>query len=801
METTIEQQAAIDEALVPHAQRDMLHICPRVHGAAPPKPKASARRTRNSFDTSITPPIAAASPRLTASAKGKQTAKASKAKSLSALSEVAMTKAQQLKLVTKRSRQQMHISQASGFVADEGTGANDEGKDSDDDADQEVVRDDDTDDEEEGGNDEHEFDEDESDEETKDEESFDPIPQTPKNSKDEGNGAENLGLNVGGEERHVEEEEEDELYRDVNINQGRGLQASLEVEDSHVTLTLVNPDVSSNIIQNLPNFGSLFRFDDRLRTLEANFSEFIQANQFAGAVSAIPGIAVNEQLEAEVLTRSSHLSRTSYAVAADLSEMELKRILIEMMEGNKSIQRSDEQKNLYKALVEAYESDKIILDTYGETVTLKRRRDDDAEKDEEPSAGPDRGLKRRKEGKEPDKSALIEEPMQTTSQMEEPSHSEFDTCAEDQPIVQSSQHPEWFSQQQKPPSSDRAWNQTVLAIHSSIQPWISELAKQTDSRSSFNELLDTPLDFSNFLINRLKVDTLTPELIAGPTYELIKRSCKSLVELEYHLEEVFKATTDQLDWVNPEGQQYPHNLLKPLPLIPNNRGRRVIPFEHFINKDLKYLRGGASSRKYTTSITKMKAADYGHIKWIEDLVPKTMWIEKPIGYDNHTLWGRRIIAVTELKIVEWHSYKHLDWIMVQRDDDKLYKFKEGDFKRLRIQDIEDMLLLLVQGKLTNLTNKDKKNRLTRIDELHKFSDGTLTDVRTALDDRLKGNRMQYLPQSIWRKSVKYKAATMIQDIDKRLKTRRIMKSLERFIGGRLYEGDFRMLQRTILFIV
>ncbi|GKD14799.1 hypothetical protein Tco_1199206 [Tanacetum coccineum] len=29
------------------------------------------------------------------------------------------------------------------------------------------------------------------------------------------------------------------------------------------------------------------------------------------------------------------------------------------------------------------------------------------------------------------------------------------------------------------------------------------------------------------------------------------------------------------------------------------------------------------------------------------------------------------------------------------DDDKLYKFKEGDFNRLRIQDIEDMMLLLV----------------------------------------------------------------------------------------------------------
>nr|GEW71200.1 retrovirus-related Pol polyprotein from transposon TNT 1-94 [Tanacetum cinerariifolium] len=43
-------------------------------------------------------------------------------------------------------------------------------------------------------------------------------------------------------------------------------------------------------------------------------------------------------------------------------------------------------------------------------------------------------------------------------------------------------------------------------------------------------------------------------------------------------------------------------------------------------------------------------------------------------------------------------------------------------------------------------NKDKKNRLMRIDELHKFSDGTLTDVRTAIDDRLKGIQMKYLPK-------------------------------------------------------
>nr|GEV08581.1 hypothetical protein [Tanacetum cinerariifolium] len=191
--------------------------------------------------------------------------------------------------------------------------------------------------------------------------------------------------------------------------------------------------------------------------------------------------SVNATLEAEVLTRSSHSSRTSYAVVANLSEMELKKILTEKMEGNKSIQRSDEQRNLYKALVEAYDADKTILDTYGESTILKRRREDDDQ--EGPSAGSDRGSKGRREGGEhasastpsntatgsagksttrsqsrqlsASKSAFAEEPVQTTCQMEEPSHLVFETGAEDQPIVQTSQHPEWFSQPKRPPTPDR----------------------------------------------------------------------------------------------------------------------------------------------------------------------------------------------------------------------------------------------------------------------------------------------------------------------------------------------------------
>nr|GEX94856.1 hypothetical protein [Tanacetum cinerariifolium] len=738
-------------------------------------PKASVRKTRSSSDTTVTPPTAAVGLRLSTSAKGKQPATTSKAKSLSALLEVAIKEAQQLKLAIKRSLQQTHISQASDSGANEGTCSilgvpdvpTDESKE---DISWDSTDEEDDDDQEDKGNDEDTQEEDSDDEqasneeefihsslsthaeeETIDEESFDPILKTPKNTDDEGNGKENLGMNVGREEGKNEEEEADELYKDVNINLGRGIQlgdvyTTQEFKDSHVTQTPFAGAVSS-----IPEI--VHRYMDQWMNEAVKLAVQLQPvkEQVKVQVSKIlPKIEqiMNGQLEAEVLTRSSNSSKTSYVVAADLSKMELKKILIEKIEGNKSIQRSNEQKNLYKALVEAYESDKIILDTYGDTVTLKRRRVMMRIKTKNPSLDQTGGPRDVKKERNQSQQALQGRklPRELASQHK---GLNLDKRADDQPTVEPSQHPEWFSQQKKPLTPDRDWNKTLPATHGSIQPWISELAKQTDSRSSFNELMDTPVDFSAFLINRLIVGTLTPELLAGPTYELMKGSCKSLVELEFFLEERFL--------------------------------------------------------KYTTSVTKTKAADYEHIKWIEDLVPRTMWIQEP----------RRIIAVTELKIVEWHNYKHLDWITVRRDDDKLYKFKEGDFKRLRIQDIEDMhvedLQLGVESyqKKLNLIrpdtyhsdlkrkeayiaylnprgfiyqNKDKQNRLMRIDELHKFSDGTLTDVRTALDDRLKWIQMKYLPQSIWRKNDKDRAAALIQAIYKMLKTRRIMRSLERFVG-------------------
>ncbi|GJS47574.1 hypothetical protein Tco_0597695, partial [Tanacetum coccineum] len=137
---------------------------------------------------------------------------------------------------------------------------------------------------------------------------------------------------------------------------------------------------------------------------------------------------------------------------------------------------SDIQRQLYKALVDAYEADKILLDTYGDIVTIKRPRDR-ADDDQDPSAGTDQGSKRRRSGKEPEstsaprettagktttgskthkqsasQSAPVEETMQSTCVFEAPTHQEFETGVHDEQAEEEVHHlPDWFQQPKRLP--------------------------------------------------------------------------------------------------------------------------------------------------------------------------------------------------------------------------------------------------------------------------------------------------------------------------------------------------------------
>ncbi|GJV53483.1 hypothetical protein Tco_1449224 [Tanacetum coccineum] len=448
--------------------------------------------------------------------------------------------------------------------------------------------------------------------------------------------------------------------------------------------------------------------------------------------------------------------------------------------------RADYKKELYDALVKFYNTSKDLFDTYGKVFMLKRGRDD-KDKDQDPSAGSDRGTKRRKSSKEAEssrdqrskeskssrsskgtsrshhkssgKSAHAEEPIHTVEDSRVRQNQEFDTGNNDeQPDDETAPKGDWFKKPERPPTPDPEWNKRQHDDFRPPQTWISDTARVEKPPTSFDELMDTKIDFSAFVLNWLNIMNLTQELLLRPAFNLLKGTCRSLRELEYHFEECFKATTERLDWHNPKGKPYPFDLYKPLPLILDHRGRQVIPREYFINNDLEYLKGGSLSRQYSTSVTKSKAATY-EVKWIKDMVPN-LWSLVKVVYDKHAYWG------------------YLDKIEVRREDQQLYTFKEDP-----------------QGVI--YVDLNNKNRWMRTDELHKFSDGTLNSVRTVLHDIASRIRIEYLPKRKWSGLDKRRAHVMIQDIDKQLFQRRLMRNLEKFVGGREYGEDLRLLERTI----
>ncbi|GJY33090.1 hypothetical protein Tco_0417559 [Tanacetum coccineum] len=205
------------------------------------------------------------------------------------------------------------------------------------------------------------------------------------------------------------------------------------------------------------------------------------------------------------------------------------------------------------------------------------------DKDEEPFAGSNRGTKRRRSGKEESSKEATQKESKSTSS------SKGATRSQPKPSGKSAQAKEHGP---RVDDLEEPSHQKFNTGNDDVSP-ARELAQASGTQSTFNKFLATPIDFFAFIINRLKINNLTQDVLTGPTYDLMKGTCKSVVELEYHLEEVFKATHDQLDWHNPEGRSYPYDLSKPIPLIQNARGRQVIPFDHFINNDLEFLTGGA----------------------------------------------------------------------------------------------------------------------------------------------------------------------------------------------------------------
>ncbi|GKA62867.1 hypothetical protein Tco_0762386, partial [Tanacetum coccineum] len=358
------------------------------------------------------------------------------------------------------------------------------------------------------------------------------------------------------------------------------------------------------------------------------------------------------------------------------------------------------------------------------------------DKDEDPSVGSDRWLKKRKTSKDVEPTTGLKKKDSTSGsskstksqpkstgksvQSEEPVFEVADSDMpqdqagnlgdnKDEPRDETAFRRDWFKKPTPPQEpTDPDWNVGKTTKEGTTQMWLMNLAASNPTDKllkDFDELMSTPIDFSGYILNGVKIENLTQEILLGPAFRLLKGTRSNYVELEYDFEECYKALSEKLDWENPKGGDYPFDLSKPLPLITHGKLQRV-PFEFFINNDLKYLQGGISTMTYTTSTTKIKAAKYD-LPGIKDMVPN-IWSPIKVTYDKYALWGisHWREQFNHVSVMRKHRYGYLEEIVVRRADNALYRFKEGDFPRLRINDIKDMLILVVQNRLTNLSGDD-----------------------------------------------------------------------------------------------
>ncbi|GKB90237.1 hypothetical protein Tco_0962509 [Tanacetum coccineum] len=150
-------------------------------------------------------------------------------------------------------------------------------------------------------------------------------------------------------------------------------------------------------------------------------------------------------------------------------------------------------------------------------------------------------------------------------------------------------------------------------------------------------------------------DTLTFDDLIGSTVDFTM-----FVKNRLKKDKITKADLHQLDWNNPEGDRCPFDISKPLP-----------------------LKSGKEIHCFT--------------------------------YQNK---GCKILSVIRLTIDNQFGYGYLKKIVVRRAGLKEYTFREEDFSKLHLNDLEDMFLLYVQGKIHNLTGDEI---VALVNALHMFT--------------------------------------------------------------------------------
>ncbi|GJS76262.1 hypothetical protein Tco_0726143 [Tanacetum coccineum] len=240
----------------------------------------------------------------------------------------------------------------------------------------------------------------------------------------------------------------------------------------------------------------------------------------------------------------------------------------------------------------------------------------------------------------------------------------------------------------------------------------------------------------NWVIGKSKLSKADLE---GPAFKEVRPFPTNNISLQFQMEECHSLLTYQIDLVNPEGNQVMPDVSKQLPL-----GGPPGKLNHLFGAGKVHLYNAVNL-------------------WIRNIVIRHRVEDLQLGIESYE---------TKLNLTQ------LNW------DASDFLFKED-------------YIIIHKPRVIIYRDRNDQKKMMRENEVHKFSDGTLTRILEKLDHMVKDYVLfKFNPgmkHRIWYEDDKRRSQEFIEVIKRRLKIRRIFMSLESFVSERLRDVDYRLI--------
>ncbi|GKA00060.1 hypothetical protein Tco_0672610 [Tanacetum coccineum] len=525
----------------------------------------------------------------------------------------------------------------------------------------------------------------------------------------------------------------------------------------------------------------------------------------------------------------------------------------------KSANRNPANYHLYHALMEAFIADEDVMDkeVADKVKDHKRKHDSNDDEDDDDDEGPSAGSN---QARESDASATKQHPTLTSTgwQITDTRDAGADSSMHrsDPESEHSEQSSDDIPMQDEGKDSDMEDTDNVHIPKVLTTTWFKPIPESKRPDTPEPEWTIPPNDFPEPENNWANTYATTYKVseenkLQRKTYDIgsfhqmcARRSGKedSFAKADLEMDECHKLLTNKVDLSNPEGHQIPQNIYDPLPLggPPGQVKRGKIALSISKLKAARYLdfgleelvpsfessdREAVRSQMRILSVISVKVfekygynylreiilrrADYQEYKIsekdfknlhpndFEDLfllniqeklnhLPKT---DKTSLHTAVNMWIRNLVIRNRVGDLQLGIESYQTKINLERPnwDAADYYFKED-------------YTIVPKPRAVVYRDRNDQRKLMRLNELHKFSDGTLTRVMEKLDQMVKDFHLYEYNKGMetrkWSEDDKRRSKDFITAIEKRLQIRRIYRSLESFVGGRIRDIDYRLINRT-----